>query len=63
MCALLTLSTVSGGSGFFSGWGAGWGVKTFVALAHMVDATQHMGWGDNISCTYATYGVGGRVGV
>ena len=34
-----------GGVRVFSGWGAGWGVKTFVALAHMVDATQHMGWG------------------
>ena len=27
------------------GWGVGWGVITFVALAHMVDATQHDGVG------------------
>ena len=47
--------------------GVGWGVRTSVALVHMFDATQHMGWGGvgckNIRCTcthvwcYATYGV------
>ena len=29
-------------------WGAGWvgvGMMTFLAFAHMVDATQVMGWG------------------
>ena len=57
-----------GGGG---GWG-GVGMMTFLALAHMVDATQVMGWGghDDVPCTcthgrcYASHGVGwGGVGL
>ena len=53
------------------GWG-GVGMMTFLALAHMVDATQVMGWGghDDVPCTcthgrcYASHGVGwGGVGL
>ena len=47
-------------------------MMTFLALAHMVDATQVMGWGghDDVPCTcthgrcYASHGVGwGGVGL
>ena len=38
--------------------GVGWGVRTSIALVHMFDATQHMGWGgvvwggdDDVLCT------------
>ena len=58
---------------FFGVWG-GVGMMTFVGLAHMVDATQVMGWGggwggdDDVprTCThggcYASDGVGWGVG-
>ena len=57
------------------GWG-GVGMVTFLALAHMVGATQVMGWGgvgvgwggdDNVPCTcthgrcYASHGIGGMI--
>ena len=48
------------------GWG-GVGMLTFLALAHMLDATQLMGWDGNVPCTCTHVGCyaidGGGVGM